>query len=275
MKTSPLRNHAMANRPASLPKLLKRVLSDSPVQASDRELLECFVASGNQVAFATLLDRHGPVLLSLCRRQLSDGHLAEDVLQATFLVLARKARTIRRRDNVAGWLYGVAQRLVRQARLSEAARSRRQRLAAAAAQPSSSTDPAWDEILLILDEEMRRLPERFRGPLLLCYLEGRTQDEAAKQLNWSLSTLRRRLESGRELLRTRMVRRGATLGAGLMASVVAPSAVRAALTAELHQAVLTVAASAGSAAVSPTILVLAHGELRMALFAKWLLGSAL
>ena len=134
----------MANRPTSLPVLLKRVLSDPPAQASDRELLECFVASGNQAAFATLLDRHGPVLFGLCRRQLSDTHLAEDVLQATFLVLARKARTIRRRYNVAGWLYGVAQRLVRQARLSEAARSRRQRVAAAAQRPSSTDPPGMN-----------------------------------------------------------------------------------------------------------------------------------
>src|SRR5580704_6577790 len=113
----------MTNRP-TLPGLLKRALSDPAAQSSDRELLECFVATGNQAAFAALLDRHGPMLLGLCRRQLSDAHLAEDVLQAPFLVLARKARSIRRRDNVAGWLYGVTGRLIRQARLSEAARTR-------------------------------------------------------------------------------------------------------------------------------------------------------
>ena len=106
-------------------------------------------------------------------------------------------------------------------------------------------DPEWQELLRVLDEELQRLPERYRFPLLLCYLEGRTQDEAAKQLGWSLSTLRRRLEAGREALRARMTRRGATLGAGLFASFLAPSAARATLTAELRRAVLTTALAGG------------------------------
>src|ERR1700687_5284829 len=112
----------MASRTA-LPTLLKQVLSQSLSQYSDRQLLERFVQSGDQAAFAAILDRHGPMLLGLCRRLLSDAHLADDVLQATFLVLARKARSIRRRENLAGWLYGVAQRLARQARMAEAVRS--------------------------------------------------------------------------------------------------------------------------------------------------------
>src|SRR5262249_53259091 len=177
----------MATQPSSLPGLLQRVLSDAHAPLSDRQLLDRFVESGDETAFAAILDRHGPMLLGVSRRLLGDAHLADDVLQATFLVLARKARAIRRRDNLAGWLYGVTRRLARQAQLAEAARSRRERKAAGVRGPAYERDGGWDELLRILDEELQRMPERLRAPLLLCYLEGRTQDEAARQLSWSLS----------------------------------------------------------------------------------------
>jgi RNA polymerase sigma factor (sigma-70 family) len=264
----------MDNRPTS--KLLHRVLADALSPYSDRQLLERFAERGDEAAFADILDRHGPMLLGLCRRQLGDAHLAEDVLQATFLVLARKAHSIRQRESLAGWLYGVAQRLTRHARRSEAARLRREQRAASEHGAASAGDPAWDDLLRVLDEELQRLSERNRAPLLLCYLEGRTQDEAAQQLGWSLSTLRRRLEEGRELLRSRMTRRGATLGAGLFAGILAPSAARSALTAELRQSTLA-AASGGArgAAVSQMVLALANGGMRMRLLTKVSLWLAL
>jgi hypothetical protein len=110
------------------------------------------------------------------------------------------------------------------------------------------------------------LPKRCRAPLLLCYLEGRTQDEAAKQLGWSISTLRRRLEGGRELLRARRIRRGATLGAALFAGFLAPLPVRATLTAPLRKAVLT--AVRGGTGITPTVLALVDGGMRMALLTR-------
>jgi RNA polymerase sigma factor (sigma-70 family) len=266
----------MATRLTSLPGLLKSVQSEALAALSDRHLLERFAEAGDEAAFAAILDRHGPMLLGLCRRLLGDAHRAEDVLQATLIVLARKARAIRRRESLAGWLYGVAQRLARQVRLAEAARARRERRAAGGRGEAAAGDPGWDELLRVLDEELQRLPERFRTPLLLCYLEGRTQDEAARQLGWSLSTLRRRLEGGRELLRARMTRRGATLGAGLFAGFLAPSAARAALPAPLRQAVLTAASAGGRGAALPaSILVLVNGGMRMTTAAKVFLGSVL
>src|SRR4051812_39138896 len=120
----------MTARPDALPELLKQVVSESLSQYSDGQLLERFAETGDESAFAAILDRHGPMLLGLCRRLLGDDHLADDVLQATFLVLARKPRSIRRRDSLASWLHGVAPRLARQARLAEAARTRRERQAA-------------------------------------------------------------------------------------------------------------------------------------------------
>src|SRR6516165_6556431 len=116
----------MSSTPKSLPRIVKQAFAGSSQDLSDRHLVERYLA-GDQAAFSVLVDRHAPMLLGLCRRQVVDRHLAEDVLQATFLVLARKARSIRRRDNVAGWLYGVCRRLVRQAQRSEAARRRRER----------------------------------------------------------------------------------------------------------------------------------------------------
>lgn len=262
---------AMAARSRFRPDLLHRVLADASAAATDGMLLQRFIDANDERAFSTILDRHGPMLLGLCRRLLPGNDLADDVVQATFLVLARKARSIRRRDNLAGWLYGVARRLIRAAQRSEAARRQRERLAARA---EGTREAGWDDLLGVLDEELQHLSARYREPLLLCYLEGRTQDEAAVHLGWSVATVRRRLERGRDVLRARMVRRGATLGAGLLASLVAPSAVRAVVTAELRQAVLAIAASASRpAAVAPTILMLANGELRMALFTKCILGS--
>jgi RNA polymerase sigma factor (sigma-70 family) len=253
------------------------VLSESLAQCSDRQLLDRFIESGNDAAFAVILDRHGPMLLGLCRRSLDGAtHLAEDVLQATFLVLARKARSIRRRDSLVGWLCGVAGRLARQARSSERAQTRREQRAARERPEAHNADPAWEDLLRVLDAELQRLPDRYRAPLLLCYLEGRTQDEAASQLGWSLSTLRRRLESGRDLLKARMTGRGATLGAGLFAGFLAPSTARAVQTAELRRAVLAAATGAiPGTAVSPSVLALASGGMRMTTLTKISLFSAL
>jgi RNA polymerase sigma factor (sigma-70 family) len=253
------------------------VLSESLAQCSDRQLLDRFIESGNDDAFAAILDRHGPMLLGLCRRSLDGAtHLAEDVLQATFLVLARKARSIRQRDSLVGWLCGVAGRLARQARSSERAHARREQRASSQRPEVRNADPAWEDLLRVLDAELQRLPQRYRAPLLLCYLEGRTQDEAARQLGWSLSTLRRRLESGRDLLKARMARHGATLGAGLFAGFLAPSAARAGLTAELRRAVLAAATGAfPDTAVSPSVLALASGGMRMTTLTKISLFSAL
>jgi hypothetical protein len=118
---------AMTPRSHSRPELLHRVLAEARAATTDGHLLERFIDDGDESAFGTILDRHRPMLLGLCRRQLPGSDLAEDVLQATFLVLARKARSIRRRDNLAGWLYGVARRLVRDAQRTEATRRRRER----------------------------------------------------------------------------------------------------------------------------------------------------
>lgn len=251
----------MAVKVQSLTGFLNRAVADV-AQCSDRELLERFTASADEAAFAAIVDRHGPMLRGICQRMLDDASLADDVLQATFVVLARKAGSIRRRESLAGWLVGVAQRIGRKARLSEAARTRREKRVAAS-HVEAHVEPSWNELLRVLDEELAQLMDRHRAALLLCYLEGRTQDEAAKLLGCSLSTFRRHLDHGRKLLRERMIRRGATLGAGLFATFLAPSAC-CALTPELAQAIRATATIQANGNLLPaSVAVLANGGIHM------------
>jgi RNA polymerase sigma factor (sigma-70 family) len=201
--------------------LLQHVRRLAATAASDEELLADFLGRRSDAAFAALLGRHGPMVLNVGRRILHDAHAAEDVFQATFLVLADRAGAIRRRASLAGFLHGVAYRLAVRAR-----RRRMQGLPVAVCDKgvAPAEELAWKEMLGILDHELGRLPDRYRAPLVLCYLEARTQDEAARQLGWGLNTLRRRLAQGRRLLEVRLRGRGVTLPAAL-AGLLAASAV--------------------------------------------------
>ncbi|HVK14080.1 MAG TPA: sigma-70 family RNA polymerase sigma factor, partial [Gemmataceae bacterium] len=180
--------------------------------ASDRELLDGFASGRDQAAFERLVARHGPMVLDVCRRGLANEADAEDAFQATFLVLARKAGRIGWGELVANWLYGVARRTAARARVEAAKRRARE---SAAPSPQASPDPldrvTARELLDLLDEEISRVPVRYRGPLVACHLEGKTRDEAAEEFGWSLATLARRLERGRKLLGARLARRGLAL----------------------------------------------------------------
>jgi RNA polymerase sigma factor (sigma-70 family) len=182
----------------------------------DRELLERFARLHDEIAFAALVARHGPLVLRVCCRVLPDWQAAEDAFQATFLVSARKAGSITRRERLAGWLHGVAYRVASRARVEMAKRLNRE----SRVEPRTLTDPLEDvsarELRAVLDEELTRLPARYRLPLLLCYVEEQTRDQVAGQLGWSVRTLTRRLERGRELLRMRLTRRGITAPAAFL-----------------------------------------------------------
>jgi RNA polymerase sigma factor (sigma-70 family) len=205
----------------AVPSLLQHVRRLAAVASSDEQLLADFLARRSDDAFSALIGRHGPMVLNVCRRILHDAHAAEDVFQATFLVLADRAGAIRRRASLAGFLHGVAYRLAVRAR-------RRQGQNLPASLCDKAVGPAeqlsWKEMLGILDCELGQLSDRYRAPLVLCYLEGRTQDEAARQLGWSLNTLRRRLAQGRRLLEARLRGRGVTL-ATILTGLLAASAV--------------------------------------------------
>jgi RNA polymerase sigma factor (sigma-70 family) len=175
---------------------------------TDGELLERFLAAGDGDAFAVLLRRHGPLVWGVCRRVLRREHDAEDAFQATFLVLARKAASVRRRASLRSWLYGVAVRIALRARKYA---ERRHELPAGnppsgADGPVAAADRA--ELTAVLDDEIRLLPERYRLPVVLCHLSGWTNDEAARELGCPRGTVAVRLARGRERLRWRLLRRG-------------------------------------------------------------------
>jgi RNA polymerase sigma factor (sigma-70 family) len=232
-------------------------------QLTDRELLERFADSRDDTAFAVLVRRHGAMVLGSCRRLLHNLQDAEDVFQATFLALARRAGTIRRSEAVAGWLHRVASRLALKVRRQSEQRAARERRAAVRSAPDPLAEVSGRELCVALDEELNRLPEKYRLPLLLCCLEGLSRDEAAHRLGWPAGALRGRLERGRELLRRRLGRRGMGLSAGLAGLALTESG-RAAVAPGLAAATVEAAvqvASGGTAAVSARAAALLQAAL--------------
>ena len=186
-------------------------------QMPDRQLLELYRSEKSERAFELLIQRHGPLVLSVCRAAFSVTTTTRRgrFFKLLLLVLATKARVIRKETSIGSWLFGVAHRLALQAKRAAARRQRHEREGSALRATATQEQVDWREDLQVLDEELQQLPESHRAPLLLCYLGGWTQVEAARQLGWSLGTFRRRLEQGREGLRIRLVSRGLTLSTGL------------------------------------------------------------
>ena len=205
-------------------------------EAPDAALLGRFIAQADEAAFATLVERHGPLVLAVCRRILDDAHDAEDAFQATFLVLARRAAAVHPREALAAWLHGVARRVALKSRCARARKSRDRRPL-----PPSPIDPRPDpladisarELLSLVDDELRQLPEVYRLPVLLCCLEGRSQEEAARLLGWTPGSVKGRLERGRARLHQRLARRGLTLSAVLTAAELSRGPSAAAVVARL------------------------------------------
>jgi RNA polymerase sigma factor (sigma-70 family) len=178
---------------------------------ADAGLLRRFADDRDPQAFDELMRRHGPLVWGACRRALGDRHAAEDAFQTTFLELARQARSLRFPAALPAWLYGVAVRTARHARARQA--RRRQAESRAAVHPPA--DPLAEitgrELVAVIDEELARLPERYRLPLVLCAVEGQSREEAARGLGWTTGMVKGRLERGREVLRKRLEARGLTL----------------------------------------------------------------
>jgi RNA polymerase sigma factor (sigma-70 family) len=187
--------------------------------SSDADLLTRFIRTRDEAAFAEIVQRHGPLVWAVCRSRLSAAD-ADDAFQATFVVLARRAGSIRKRPSLASWLSGVARRVVKTVR----ARQLRRREVPLDLQHAPSGKSAEIERLdwrAVLDEELDRLPEKYRLPTLLCYYQGLTNEEAAKRLRWPHGTVCGRLARARHLLRKRLTRRGVTIAIGAFASGVA------------------------------------------------------
>ncbi len=245
------------------PTLLHHLHRLAAPAASDTTLLARWAERRDQGAFAELVSRHGPMVLGVCRRVLGDVQHAEDVFQATFLVLADKAAALRRPEALPGFLYRVALRLARKARAS--ARRRPACARPEAPEPPDQQPHPFDvlsgrELLAQLDAEVARLPEVYRLPVLLCVLQERTIEEAARLLGWSVGSVRGRLTRGRERLRDRLTRRGLTLSVGavaLLAPAALPEHLRAAavrnLASPVPSAIRTLAAGSAPALTHKTL----------------------
>jgi RNA polymerase sigma factor (sigma-70 family) len=229
-------------------------------EVSDRELIHRFAGQRDEAAFEALVHRHGPMVLRVGRRVLTNDTDVEDVFQATFLVLARKASAVRWNDSIANWLYGVAHRLARKAKDAALRRSVHEARAPVRSVSDPLTEITGRELLGAFDEEMLRLPGKYREPLLLCYLEGLTRDEAARRLGCPLGTLKSRVERGRDLLGQALTRRGIGLGAALLSSLVAAGRGTGGVPPALLRAALRGARS-GVAGVTPSVAALAEGAL--------------
>lgn len=240
---------------------------------ADGQLLERFLAKGDGAAFEALVLRHGPMVWGVCRRALGDHHDAQDAFQATFLVLARRAASVVPRELVGHWLHGVAVRTALKAKGMRARRLTKERTVTEMPEPASAPRPT-DDRLALLDQELGRLPQKYRVPIVACDLEGATQEEAARRLGCPVGTLSGRLWRGRAMLARRMTRRGLALTGGSLAMLLAgevSAAVPQALVATSVNGAVGFAAgrAVAPAIVSADVVRLAEGVIKAMLVAHW------
>jgi RNA polymerase sigma factor (sigma-70 family) len=243
---------------------------------SDGALLERFAGrtgEAAELAFAALVERHGPMVLRVCRRVLADPHDAEDAFQAVFLVLARRAGAVRKRESLASWLHGVALRVAGTARAGKARRAGHERRAAARAETAVLSEGPADDIGAVLHEEIARMPDRYRAPVVLCYLEGRTYDEASRVLGCPVGTVKSRLATARATLRARLTRRGLAPAAGAITGLLAADGATAAIPGRVAESLARLAirgapARLALAGTAPTMVTLTEGAMRMMLCAR-------
>jgi RNA polymerase sigma factor (sigma-70 family) len=265
---------------------------------TDGQLLERFMAGrdeGGDLAFETLVTRHGPMVMRVCCNVLEDPHDVHDAFQAVFVVLARRANAIRARESVGSWLYGVAVRVCARARVTAIRRQIRDRrtlgaaetIAASAHNHNDASPIAQNEHAEVVHQELSRLPEKYRAPVVLCYLEGLTHDEAAARLSWPVGTVRSRLARARDRLRIRLNHRGVTAPASIgpmatwlvgdpVASTRLLATVSAASCAPISRELLTsisrtLGRSTGATSAPTTSLLLAQGVLNTMLLKKLLI----
>jgi RNA polymerase sigma factor (sigma-70 family) len=252
------------------------------MSATDGNLLEKYSKQNDQTAFEEILRRHSPMVMGVCQRVLGDPHSAQDAFQATFLILARKAGTMTTWETTAGWLYKVALRTAYKLKSKRAAQFEHESQMEdidMLEQSSSEPDRVWEEAQPILDTEMNRLPEKYRFPLILCYLEGQSYQDAANQLGLPFATLKIRLERGRTLLRSRLHRQGVVLSAGLLATLLAKNGSAAVPAAVLSTTLKSAAALSTTKVVAAglatgKVATLANGVMKSMLMEKIAVVSA-
>lgn len=249
---------------------------DGPGAGTDSELLSRFVSKRDETAFTVLVRRHGPMILGVCRRLMRHAQDSEDVFQATFLTLVRKAGSIGKREALASWLHKVAFRIAGHARCRPPTRSLENDIAEE--RPCTDSELMSSELRAGLDEEIARLPEKYRRPILLCYFEGKTHEEAGHVLGWPTGTVAGRLSRAKDILRRRLTNRGCTLSSSALAAIVAEKALAAPVSAELVRATVrsALAYASGKTAVtlSGAAVALTEGVLRMMWLTKIKMAAA-
>jgi RNA polymerase sigma factor (sigma-70 family) len=242
---------------------------------TDGELLARFAERRDETAFAALMRRHGPMVLGVCRRVLTDTHDADDAFQATFLILVRKAGSLGRPELLGNWLYGVAYRTASRVRAQAATRRRRE--GNPMHEPPASPRPpaegaAWHELRTLLDEELNRLPEKYRRAFVLCDLEGLTNEQAALRLGCPKGTVLSRLSRARELLRHRLNRRGVAVTTTALTALLAENATAAVpvvlFDTTLTSALLFASGQAAAGALNAPAVAIAEGVLKTMVFTK-------
>jgi RNA polymerase sigma factor (sigma-70 family) len=197
------------------------------VELTDGQLLETFITRRDPTAIEALVRRHGPMVWGVCRRLLLNHHDAEDAYQATFLVLVRKANSIRPREMVGNWLYGVARTTALKAKSTNAKRQSRETLEMRNADPIASETKLWDDLEPLLDQELGLLPDKYRAVIVLCDLEGKTRQEAATSLGCPEGTIASRLSRARTMLAERLARRGVALSGVALSTAIGEKATSA------------------------------------------------
>jgi RNA polymerase sigma factor (sigma-70 family) len=259
--------------------LRKAVLLQDGAGMTDGQLLGCFIDHRDEAAFAAIIKRHGPMVWGVCRRLLPH-HDAEDAFQATFLVLVRKAASVLPRELVGNWLYGVAYQTALHSRRTTARRRTRERQVTQMPEPAVAEQDLWHDLQPLLDQELARLPDKYRVAIVLCDLEGKTRKEAAGQLGCPEGTLAGRLVRGRVLLAKRLARHGFAVSGGAVAAVLSQSAVSASVPPSLASSTIKAASvfAAGQAAAGVTsvkVAALTEGVLRTMLMTKLKIATAM
>jgi RNA polymerase sigma-70 factor (ECF subfamily) len=237
---------------------------------SDGQLLERFASQREEAAFEALVHRHGPMVWGVCRRIVRNPHDAEDAFQATFLVLARKAHSLADRELVANWLYAVAYKTAVRAEALACRRRAREHQVMEMPEPEPGKDHGTDDLLPLLDRELRGLPEKYRTPILLCDLEGKTHKEAALQLGCPVGTVSGRLSRARAMLAKRLARRGVTLSVGALAAALSRDARAAGAPPRLLEATVQIGmlSHTGTMAVTASLRGIVKGGVKQMLTTK-------
>ncbi len=258
---------------------LRGALRPEGADLTDGQLLECFLSRREPAALEALVRRHGPMVWGVCRRVLQNHHDAEDAFQATFLVLVRKAASIRSGAKVGNWLYGVAHQTALKARATRSKRKMREARVRDMPEPAVKDQDPWNDLQALLDQAVSRLPEKYRTVIVLCELEGKTVKEAARQLGCPGGTVASRLARARTMLAKRLARHGPAVTGGALAAVMSEKAAASVPTTVLPSTIKAVtSAAAGQAAatgvISGTVAALTQGVIKAMLLNKLLKVTA-